>query len=356
MRNFNDRAWRIPFLALLTIIVTTTGTWAVNNWRTQFRQSAEVRGAQLIVGAPDLEGSLVMHKGDGTTVSLAASDFSELDSLGGLADPNTDSFPFWDDSESAYAFYGITAAGAALLDDAAASNQRTTLGLAIGTNVQAYDAELAALAGLTSAANKGIQFTGSGTAAVYDLTAAGLALLDDATAAAQRTTLNTGQAQVLYAATTVSASLAGTTTDETTTMPAAAEGSATIGTAYLSAGSVFTFDALAVVLSDLDGGEKCGVNVYFGTQLVGTSGQVTLSDATTAIPVRGTVKIKTSSGTGTGVYSGFGGKSATSFGAAFGTFDCTTTKAFTIKLDFDGSDAGDSATVEDANVTWNNVD
>ena len=85
--------------------------------------------------------------------------------------------------------YDLTAAGKALLDDANASAQRTTLGVAIGSDVQAYDAELAALAGLTSAADKGIQFTGSGTAGTYDLTTAGKALLDDASASAQRTTL-----------------------------------------------------------------------------------------------------------------------------------------------------------------------
>ncbi len=48
---------------------------------------------------------------------------------------------------------------------------------------------LEAIRGITSAADKGIQFTGAGTAATYDLTAAGKALLDDADAAAQRTTL-----------------------------------------------------------------------------------------------------------------------------------------------------------------------
>lgn len=54
------------------------------------------------------------------------------------------------------------------------------------------DPELRAIATLTSAADKGIQFTGNGTAATYDLTAAGKALLDDIDPAAQRATLGLG--------------------------------------------------------------------------------------------------------------------------------------------------------------------
>jgi hypothetical protein len=73
-----------------------------------------------------------------------------------------------------------------------AGTARTNLGVAIGTDVQAYDAGLQSISGLTTSADQTVYTTASDTYATTSLTSFGRNLIDDTDAATARTTLGLG--------------------------------------------------------------------------------------------------------------------------------------------------------------------
>lgn len=83
---------------------------------------------------------------------------------------------------------------AGLIGAITAPGLRSALSLVVGTDVQAQNANLQALAGVTSASDTLAYFTGSGAAAATTLTGFIRTLLDDVDAAAARNTLGLGAA------------------------------------------------------------------------------------------------------------------------------------------------------------------
>ena len=86
---------------------------------------------------------------------------------------------------------------AGLGGDITAAALRTALSLVVGTNVQAQNANLQALAGLTGAADTLGYFTGAGAMSTTGLTAVGRSIIGAATQAAARTALGLGAAAVM---------------------------------------------------------------------------------------------------------------------------------------------------------------
>lgn len=126
-------------------------------------------------------------------VDMIGSDGALPESIGvlGTLVPAADRLPYFDSSSTA-TITPLTAFGRSLIDDVDASHARTTLGVTIGTNVQAYDTKLDKLTQLTWAADKGIMSTGSNALGTFDLTSFARTLLDDADASTARSTLGLG--------------------------------------------------------------------------------------------------------------------------------------------------------------------
>lgn len=112
---------------------------------------------------------------------------AELAAIAGLTSA-ADRLPYFNGAGTA-ALATFTGSARSLMDDGNFATMRQTLGVEIGVDVQAYSAKLAALAALTWANKKGLRLTGTGSLASFDLEDFPLTILDDANAIAVLTTL-----------------------------------------------------------------------------------------------------------------------------------------------------------------------
>lgn len=222
------------YIAAIGALTPTDGNMIVGNGTTWVAESGATLRTSIGVGTGDTPQFTGIELGNATdtTISrvsagviavegsnvLLASNIgssvqgydAELAAIAGLTSA-ADKLPYFTGSGTA-GLADFTTFGRSLVDDASASAARTTLGLVIGTDVQAQDAELSAIAGLTSAADSLPYFTGSGTAALTTLTTTARSLLDDASTSAMRTTLGLAIGTDVQAYDAGLASIAGLTT------------------------------------------------------------------------------------------------------------------------------------------------
>ena len=237
-----------------------------------------------------------------------------------------------------------------------AADARTNLGVAINTDVQAYDAGLQSIAALATGSNQGIYLTATDTYATYTLTAAGRALLDDADVAAQRTTLGLGTLATqdgTFSGTHSGTSSGTNTGDQTITLtgPVTGTGTGTFATS-ITAGAIGTNEIAndAVTYEKLQ--DTSATDVVLGRSIAGAgsiqeiactaAGRALIGDAT-ASDQRDTLGLGNLA-TATGTWTNGSSFSGTSSGTNTGDQTITLTGAVT------GSGTGSFATTLAADI------
>lgn len=192
--------------------IDTLNVMDVNATRISVSESLTLEPGAVLIGTvvPDLPAALA------SIASLSLTANQMLYTTGGNIYAATDLSPY----------------SRGLFQLGTASLWRSSLEVVPGVHVQSFDPGLESIANLTINANQMLYGTASNNYAVTTLTAQGRALLDDATAAEQRTTLGLGTIAVLAAP---SGDVVGTTDTQTLTNKTLLNTTNTIGATHLFA-------------------------------------------------------------------------------------------------------------------------
>jgi hypothetical protein len=151
--------------------------------------SASADQVAYFTGANTLSTTSFTSFGRSLAATTSASDARTTLGLGSIATQSNTNVNITGGSITGITDLAITDGGTGA---STAADARTNLGLAIGTNVQAWDEQLDALASVSAAADKVPYFTSSNTASVATLTTYGRSVISSADSASLRSTLGLG--------------------------------------------------------------------------------------------------------------------------------------------------------------------